>query len=49
MAKHDSNEESIEVTCPECGAIVRVPIEEAEREMRARCPNGHDVELAKML
>jgi len=49
MAKHDKSEKSVEIRCPECGAIVNVPLEKAEREMRARCPNGHDVPLVKAL
>lgn len=46
MAKDD---EVIEVQCPNCGAKVRVREEDAERDGRARCPNGHDVPLAKAL
>lgn len=44
-----AEEEIVEVRCPECGEIVRVPAEEAERTMRATCPNGHDVPLARAL
>ncbi|AKV03517.1 hypothetical protein AKJ09_10180 [Labilithrix luteola] len=43
------NEDDIEVRCPECGTVFHVPLEKAEREMRARCPKGHDVPLAKAL
>jgi hypothetical protein len=38
----------IEITCPECGAKVRVKKRDADREMTARCPKGHDVPLVKM-
>lgn len=41
-------DEVIEVTCPECGAKVRVPKSEADKKMTARCPKGHDVPLVKM-
>jgi hypothetical protein len=39
----------VEVKCPKCNAVVRVAREKAEREYKAKCPNGHEVELAKML
>lgn len=41
--------DELELTCPECGALVRVPEEKAEREMKARCPNGHEFPIAKAL
>ncbi|MCL2778514.1 MAG: hypothetical protein FWD73_10960 [Polyangiaceae bacterium] len=44
-----SDKDLVEVKCPECGEVVRVPFEKAEREMRARCPRGHDVPLVKAL
>lgn len=43
------DDEDIEVRCPECGAIVRVSVEKAERDNKASCPNGHEVPLAKAL
>jgi hypothetical protein len=43
------DEEEIEVRCPECGKVVRVPLAEAERTNMATCPNGHEVPLAKAL
>jgi uncharacterized C2H2 Zn-finger protein len=46
MARDD---EPIELRCPECGAVFRVEVEQAERDSRATCPNGHDVPLAKAL
>ena len=44
-----NDDEEIEVRCPECGAIVRVSVEVAERTNKATCPNGHEVPLAKAL
>jgi uncharacterized paraquat-inducible protein A len=49
MAKETGDDDVIEVRCPECGATVRVPREVAEREMKATCPKGHEVALAKAL
>jgi RNase P subunit RPR2 len=50
MAEESSSDKDfIEVKCPECGAVVRVPLEKAEREMRAQCLRGHDVPLVKAL
>lgn len=45
MAKDD--EEVVEVKCPECGATVRVPLAQAERDMKATCPKGHEIPLAR--
>jgi predicted RNA-binding Zn-ribbon protein involved in translation (DUF1610 family) len=42
-------EEAIEVTCPECGAKVKISERQAERDMKAKCPNGHEVPLAKAI
>lgn len=42
-------DEDIEVRCPECGAVVRVSVEKAERDNKATCPKGHEVPLAKAL
>ena len=39
----------VEVNCPKCNAVVRVPREKAEKEYKAKCPNGHEVELVKAL
>lgn len=39
----------VEVRCPECGATVRIPEKQAERDMKAKCPKGHDIPLAKAL
>ena len=43
------DDEDLEVRCPECGASVRVTVEKAERENKAKCPNGHEIPLAKAL
>ncbi len=42
-------DEVIEVTCPECGAKVRVAKREADKNMTARCPKGHEVGLMKLI
>jgi hypothetical protein len=42
-------DEQVEVHCPECGALVRITVAEAERTNKAKCPNGHEVPLAKAL
>lgn len=43
------DEAMIEVRCPECGAIARISEKEAEKTSKARCPNGHEIPLAKAL
>lgn len=43
------DEDMIEVTCPKCNEKVRVTREKAERDYKAKCPKGHEVQLAKML
>lgn len=47
MPKDD--EDIVEVRCPECGAAVRLPRTQAEREYKAKCPKGHEVPLVKAL
>jgi predicted RNA-binding Zn-ribbon protein involved in translation (DUF1610 family) len=42
-------DEVVEVKCPDCGAVVRIAREKADREMKAKCPNGHEVPLVKAL
>jgi hypothetical protein len=49
LARPKDDDEQIEVRCPDCGASVRVTVAEAERTNKARCPNGHEVPLAKAL
>src|SRR5690349_10249616 len=39
--------EQFEVRCPVCKKVVKVNPSQAEREMRVRCPQGHDVPLVK--
>jgi hypothetical protein len=41
--------EDIELRCPECGAVVLVSVKKAERDNKARCPNGHEFAIAKAL
>jgi len=47
MPKDD--DDIVEVRCPECQEKVRVPREKAERDFKAKCPNGHEVTLVKAL
>ena len=42
----DEEEES--VRCPKCGAKVHVD-DKAKKAMVATCPNGHQVELVKLV
>ncbi len=53
MAKHDAahgdEDDVIEVRCPECNALVRIARARAEADFKAKCPNGHEVPLAKAL
>lgn len=41
--------DTFEIVCPTCGAKVVVKEKDAERTMVARCPNGHEIPLAKAL
>ena len=43
------DDEDIELRCPECGAVIRVSVEAAERDNKATCPSGHVVPIAKAL
>lgn len=45
----EDDERKVVVTCPECGATVRVAREKAEKESRAMCPKGHEIALFKAL
>ncbi len=45
----DPEEPKLEFRCPECGAKVVVSEKQAEREMKAKCPKGHEVPLAKAI
>jgi hypothetical protein len=39
----------LEVRCPTCDAKIRVRRDKAERDFKAKCPNGHEVPLVKAL
>jgi hypothetical protein len=39
----------IEVTCPECGEVVRISEEDANKKMKATCKKGHEIPLAKAI
>lgn len=43
------SDEQISVTCPECGAKVKLAVKDAEEKMTARCPKGHEIALVKAL
>jgi len=47
MPKDD--EDIVEVRCPDCNEKVRVAREKAEKDFKAKCPNGHEVQLVKAL
>jgi hypothetical protein len=41
-------DETVELECPECGAIVKTTAEKAEKGT-VRCPNGHEFAVMGML
>lgn len=45
----NSDEDIVEVKCPDCGATVKIPASKAEQEYKAVCPKGHEIPLAKMI
>jgi hypothetical protein len=47
MPKDD--DDIVEVRCPECDEKVRLPREQAERDFKAKCKNGHEFPLVKAL
>jgi phage FluMu protein Com len=52
MSDEDSGDDAregktFEVKCPECKTKVRITTVQAEREMKVKCPKGHDVPLVK--
>jgi len=49
MSGNDAKNERIEVTCPKCGAVVSLTKAEADRDMKVKCPKGHEVALVKMM
>jgi hypothetical protein len=40
--------ESVELECPECGAVVKTTAAEAEKG-KVRCPRGHEFAVMGML
>lgn len=42
-------EDVVEVRCPECDAKIKIAREKAERDFKAKCPNGHEVPLVKAI
>jgi hypothetical protein len=49
MSVPEHDEDIVEVRCPACNALVRLKREQAERDFKAKCPNGHEVPLVKAL
>ncbi len=45
----DEDQDVVEVQCPQCKKAVRVSKAKAEKDMKAKCPNGHEIELMKAL
>ena len=45
----EDDKEEVQVTCPKCGAVVKIARAKAEKENRAQCPKGHEIELFKAL
>ena len=41
--------DTVEVQCPECKKMVRVSKTKAEKDMKTKCPNGHEIQLMKAL
>jgi hypothetical protein len=44
----ETQDEEVEIECPECGALVRATAEKA-LEGILRCPRGHEIEVMGML
>ncbi len=42
------DKESVELECPECGALVKATVKEAEKG-KVRCPNGHEFVVMGMM
>jgi hypothetical protein len=40
--------ETVELECPECGALVKTNVKEAEKG-KVRCPRGHEFAVMGML
>ena len=45
----DEDRDTVEVQCPECKKSVRVSKTKAEKDMKTKCPNGHEIQLMKAL
>ena len=39
----------MEIRCPQCKKTVKVSVADAEAGKPVRCPNGHEIPLAKAL
>ena len=48
MSDNDDQSEPDFVRCPKCNAKVRVD-DKAKKSHVAKCPNGHDVQLVKLI
>jgi hypothetical protein len=44
----ENKNETVELECPVCGAIVKTTAKEAEKG-KVRCPRGHEVAVMGML
>jgi len=42
------SDEVVEIECPECGLLVKVPAREAEKG-KVRCPRGHEFAVMGLL
>ena len=42
------DKDTVELSCPECGARVKTTAKEAEKG-KVRCPNGHEVAVMGVL
>ncbi len=45
---HRPGDETVELECPECGALVKTTAKEAEKGL-IRCPRGHEFMVMGML
>lgn len=39
------DQDSLDISCPECGASIAVKVGEARKSPTVTCPNGHSVKL----
>jgi hypothetical protein len=49
MQRPKRPDDTVEVTCPKCGEIIRVSEKQAEAHMTVRCSKGHEIPLVKAL